>query len=53
MWKSQNLQDSSGHEEGVECVRLPCQHIPKKSGGHQNLQLGVPEMWSTMYSMSC
>jgi hypothetical protein len=44
VWKSPNLMDSCGHEEDVECIRLPCQHIPKKSAEHQNLQLGIPKM---------
>jgi len=43
VWKSPNL-DSCGHEGDVERIRLPCQHIPKKSAGLQNLQLGITKM---------
>jgi hypothetical protein len=25
-------------------MRLPCQHSPDKSAGHQSLQVGIPEM---------
>jgi hypothetical protein len=44
VWKSPNLLDSCGHEEDAECISLPCQHIPKKSAGLQNLQLGIIKM---------